>query len=251
MGIFSRWLRSTGANSRLVSGKLSMNTHKKDDGGSGKADESKRTVFSEDALICISGTSSPKWLRVRDCLWSSDSEIQGKTTLDTAYGDLEDFFVNILGVDTLNISVICKDLGMLSQSSRATRVADVKSKLWILNSMLKACDGDAEVDPSYWMDQHILPVRLPDGRVELLSADHEFYVLDRKHLEGGFRDKVRSFDFTYDEVLQLRPLIEWLRLQVRNISDHVEEITTISAGHDQPMSATDCVIRARAHALCR
>ena len=45
----------------------------------------------------------------------------------------------------------------------------------------------------------IIPVRLPNGEVELCPWDPNIVIVDREHLGPMFRDKVKTLDFDLHE----------------------------------------------------
>ena len=100
------------------------------------ADTGYRERFSNRSLIFASDSTEnqPQWLRMDHCIWSTATDIRGKASLATQYPSLREFFVNTLGVRTLNLPMLYDAL--LSLSPQHTTVAETKGQLWSFNSLL-------------------------------------------------------------------------------------------------------------------
>src|SRR5689334_13593345 len=69
-----------------------------------RADFPYRATFESLSLIFVQDEANQcRWVKPSQCLWSSATEIQNRTSLSTYYDDkLEHFFVDILGVPRLD-----------------------------------------------------------------------------------------------------------------------------------------------------
>ncbi|KAJ3536592.1 hypothetical protein NM208_g6651 [Fusarium decemcellulare] len=188
------------------------------------------------------------WHHISECLWSSETEIYGLTTLEPHYEALYDFFVNFLGVKTLDLGLIYDELVRLGSSSEATR-EEIERHIWILNSFIPAA---AQLpDARKLLGSKILPVRYPDGEVKLESPGIEFIVVDRASLGDIFKPLVKTLDFNLEQVRKLEPTLKWLGLETRYLSDVFWEDSRVESPSKQPLSSPRRRISPKAHALYR
>lgn len=207
-----------------------------------------RQAFVQGNLIYAENNGKGSWYQISQCLWSSDIEIKGRTTLDHHYEDLRGLFVEFLGVNTLNLEMVCDELVQLG-SSPTTTVDQVTSNIWVLNSFLSATTRHPK--PKKLYEGRIFPVRYPDGRVELMSATSQFAIVDRTYLGDIFKPLVKTLAFTFDEVRLLAPTIAWLGLGTRHMSATVMEYTRVDVSDRIPLSYPGPEIKSKAYALCR
>ncbi|UZP36460.1 hypothetical protein NXS19_004276 [Fusarium pseudograminearum] len=69
-----------------------------------------RKAFAAEKLIYFKSGNVSRWYTVSECLWSSATKIRGRVALNDLYPDLEDFFVNFLGVQELTLSMAYDEL---------------------------------------------------------------------------------------------------------------------------------------------
>ncbi|KAJ6007726.1 hypothetical protein N7540_011702 [Penicillium herquei] len=208
--------------------------------------EELRREFRENALIFVETDSQTGWYKSSECLWSSSTEIRGKVTLNDQYEELEEFFIDTLGVQTLTLKMAYDDL--LATGSEAT-MEEIVSKLWSLNALLLM--DDTYVDPKPLLKKPIFPVVYPDGSNGHCSTDTEFAIGDREHLASQFRGKIKILDFTQEEVRSLKAFFDWANLSHRCLSASSKSMTSIS-GETTPFypSSTRDLTR-KAHAILR
>ncbi|KAH8735731.1 hypothetical protein BGZ61DRAFT_84622 [Ilyonectria robusta] len=206
-----------------------------------------RNTFATDALIYVEQNEYKGWHRVPDCVWSSETEIQGKKISGSHYANLQEFFVDILGTETLSIELACDELVRLGSSTSS--VEQVKQQIWALNSFL--ANSDRYLANVRLIRSRIFPVRHPDGRIELTTMKTNFAIIDRTHLEDFFATRVKSLDFTLDETHRLRPFLLWLGLEGRFLSNLVKELTSFKGSAKWHVSSPEYTIPPRAHALYR
>lgn len=77
--------------------------------------------------------------------------------------------------------------------------------------------------------------------------------MDRTHLGHYLRKKIKTLDFTFDEVHSLDPFLNLLGLEASRyyMSHMMKEISSISGTDEQPISPSACIICPKAHALFR
>ncbi|GLA20578.1 hypothetical protein AnigIFM62618_009153 [Aspergillus niger] len=204
-----------------------------------------RKRFVEDPLIYV----APNWYTTPECLWSTATSIPGRTALNDHYQDLKEFFVDLLGVQTLTLEMVVeklRDQGRTGSSS----VDEVKSTIWTLNSLLQS-EQASIVPPDQVLDSAVFPVRFPQGGVQLQTSASTFAIADRKHLLSHFSPKAKLLDFEVDEVPRLEPFLQWTGLKDRYLSSCIKEITMVGGDDARPLSNPGRDIRRKAHGLLR
>ena len=209
-----------------------------------------RKQFEDSNLVYVHGDEGGRWVKPSQCLWASETRIQGKTILNTFYEDLYKLFVTTLGVDTLNLEIVYNDILKLGSSTSAS-IEEVKRQIWVFNGFLQACDDSSDIDAEKVRNAKIFPVRFPDGNVELRTCAEDFAIVDRVYLGEHFCDKVKTLDFTFDETIKLSNFLVWLGLEPKYMSKLVKEISSIDSSGALPVPPASCAIRTKAHALCR
>ncbi|RFU80710.1 hypothetical protein TARUN_1479 [Trichoderma arundinaceum] len=217
-----------------------------------KANEAKaftKSKFTDSQLIYI--RSDNCWKNISECLWSSATTIRSKKVLEKDYGQLRRFFVDILGVTTLNLLLIYEELLKLGESTPT--VASVKEQLFAFNDHLQTVDEYEEITAVSLKMAKIFPVRYPGSQqnIQLCDGNTEFAIADRIHLESNFRPHIKMLGLTFDEIHHLEPFIKWLGFRERYLSRLVKE--TSKVGNNDPVLnlALGRSIRSKAQALCR
>lgn len=186
------------------------------------------------------------WHKAHECLWSSTTEIQGKVTLNDNYEELRDFFVDTLGVKTLNLQMVYDEL---LHTSRQMTINEVKSTIWSFNALLQT--EQDRLDPRPLLEARVFPVKFPDGTKALTSTGTAFAIADRDYLDSLFKDRIRVLDYSLPEVRLLKPFFEWAGLTSRFLSACVKEITSVADGRRRPISLPNRDLKPKAHALLR
>jgi hypothetical protein len=206
-----------------------------------------RNTFRDVALIYVVKDGINHWVKVSQCLWSTVTQIPDKFALYDHYSTLEDFFVDFLGVQTLNLQMVFDKLK--GQGTGQSSVEDVKETIWALNSFLRS---EAEhPNPESILESRIFPVRNPNGHVELCMSMTAFAVADRKPLHDLFSNKAKIFDFNLNDVSRLEPFLKWAGLENRYLSCSVKEISTLCGDSNRRMSNPDRDISRKSHGLLR
>ncbi|OTA86918.1 hypothetical protein M434DRAFT_399722 [Hypoxylon sp. CO27-5] len=214
---------------------------------SGDAFSRIKDVFETEALI-FADVGPQKWHKLSQCLWSAPASIRGKVNLSTVYGDeMQDFFLNKLGVRKLDANVVYQEL--LELNLKEATVDHVKDLLWTMNSQLEldTPKGSAET----LLKRPIIPIRDVGGRVSLQSSSTEFAIVDRKTLDEIFGRRVKALDFTTNEICQLRAFIKWAGLEDRYLSRLVKETSVLDSGVKVPISDPRQDISKKAYGLLR
>lgn len=178
-------------------------------------------------------------------MWSSETVIRGKAILDECWEAHESFFVGKLGVKLLTRQMVYDEL----RQSPPSNTEVIKAAILSLNGLLQT--ESTPLDPEPIRQAKIFPVRYPTGTVALSSVSVDFAIGDRDKLKKMFCDKISLLDFDMEDVRALRPLIEWLRLQDRYLSNSVEEATSISNDTGRPISIPNRDLKCKAYHIAR
>lgn len=163
------------------------------------------------------------------------------------YADLSDFFIEFLGVQTLTAKMMVDKLQ--EQGQEASPVSEVKETIWELNTLLHA--EKEPPNPDGVRSSKVLPVKYPNGGVELCTSETAVAIADRKHLFKLFSGNCKLLDFEVNDIPRLEPFLMWARLEDRYLSSSVQETSTLCGGPDRPLSSSDRNIARKAHGLLR
>ncbi|CAM1500468.1 Fc.00g096300.m01.CDS01 [Cosmosporella sp. VM-42] len=208
-----------------------------------------KKAFADEPLIYISANNRTGWHTVTECLWSSATQIQGRVALNDLYPDLEDFFVDFLGVQELTLDMAYDELKEKGSREPPPSVEDVEQTIWAFNSLLQTTES--RPNHTAILNSRVFPVRYPNGQVKLHTARAQFAIFDRKAIGDIFRPQAKFLVFTLDEVRKLKPFLEWLKLDARYLSTMVREISTVAGGEMTRLRHPDRDIRQKARGLLR
>ncbi|ORY68490.1 uncharacterized protein BCR38DRAFT_521547 [Pseudomassariella vexata] len=190
------------------------------------------------------------WRKVPDCLWSSATQIQGKTILNNMYQDLKVFMVDFLGVPTLTLEMVYKELIRLG-ATQATEIPSMKQAIWEFNSLLASSSPTEKLpDPVPVQKAFVFPVKR-NGNSSLCTFQEEFAVNDRQHYWEAFADSAKFLDFSLDEVRRLQPTLTWAGLDSRRVSSCVSEKSTLLGHSGTAISCPRRDLKTKAYALSR
>ncbi|QYS99675.1 hypothetical protein H0G86_006795 [Trichoderma simmonsii] len=215
---------------------------------SAKDKEIKKT-FAETALIYTNSDNC--WNKVSQCLWSSATPVLSKKILESDYKGMKSFFVEVLGVDTLNLRLIYNELSKLGESKPTVEL--VKEQLLAFKAHLHTASNYKDVKPDGMKKFKIFPVREPGTQqyIQFCDGNTEFAVADTVPLGDNFRQKIRTLGFTFDELHSLGPVIKWLGFETRYLSRLVIETSKVEDDDRVLNQALSRKIELKAHALCR
>lgn len=179
------------------------------------------------------------WYKTSETLWSSSTAIHGKVTLDSDYGELEDFFVSKLGVKSLTLEMVYHQLAKRPQTSS---LEETVAAMRALSDFLQ--EERTLLDPSALRKAKIFPVKDADNTRKLCSADDDFAIADRVHLQERFQGRVVLLDLEMKDIQRLRPFFSWIELEQKFLSNSVRESTSVTLNSGTP-------VKNAGHDLCR
>lgn len=164
---------------------------------------------------------------------------------------MKSFFVEVLGVDTLNLRLIYNELSKLGESKPT--VESVKEQLLAFKAHLHTASNYKDVKPDGMRKFKIFPIREPGAQqnIQFCDGNTEFAIADTVPLGDNFRQKIRTLGFTFDEFHSLGPVIKWLGLETRYLSRLVIETSKVEDDDRVLNQALSRKIELKAHALCR
>lgn len=215
-----------------------------------------RQFFLEEELIYVSASGkrldSCRWHLSTKCLWSSCAQLDGKVSISNQYRGMESFFIDFLGVEVLTLEMACEELKKLAEEMPIPSMASVKETITAINTLLQGTTVLQQTELRQTvLESRILPVKYPDGTVELQSPQANFAIIDRKFLGELFSDGINVLDFSLEEVRKLKRFIAWLNLDSCYLSVLVSESSTVTGDERTRLRHPDRDVRNKTHELCR
>lgn len=206
-----------------------------------------RKFFKKYGLIWHEDEDTRGWYAPSECLWSTAIEIKDKVVLNGLYEELQDFFVEFLGVRSLTLEMVHDKL--LEQANEGAPIHEVKKTIWLLNSYLR--DEEKPPNPKKIAESKVFPVKYPNGAIHLCSLASGFAIKDRKHLSDMFSGKAKFLDFEVNDTPLLEPFLRWIGLENDYLSSRVKEISRLCDDYHQSLTRRDRQVARKAHALLR
>ena len=196
------------------------------------------SIFTKKSLIYNSTGSSKQWLRSTSCLWHGAIKIENLVPIASVYPELEDFFVNILGIRVVTDKIMMNQLAAKAGDA-STSIDEIKSLMLWTSEMLSLDSESSQFVKS--MDilrqSKFLPCRLPSGQSVFCSPDQTFFIVDNELYAHSFRRELILLDFAYEQLNSLHALFLLLRLDDRYLGRHViDEITANTSTVDDALT---------------
>lgn len=174
----------------------------------------------------------------------------GKVAINSQYEKLKTFFVEKLSVKPIDLKMVYDEL--LSVASREdVPISEVKDLLRVFNSHLVSESEQPSLSSKTLLQRKVFPVRGPDGKASLQTSHEKFVIIDREGDHSGFRDLVKTLDFSLSEICRLRPFITWARLGDRYLSKLVMAESRLKGGVAQSISRPSRDLKRKAYGLLR
>jgi hypothetical protein len=185
----------------------------------------RRSSFREKNLIY--NRHSGNWIQSGSCVWHSTIDISNHVPIAAMYSDLRDFFVEILGVNTVTPVFMMKQLAKAAKS-RAKTVENIKSLMLAVSELLGVSSNASDFRSSMEIldECNYLPCRTTGGAGEFRSRSQAFFIVDNEDYANEFGDRLVMLDFTYEQLNSLHNLIQLLGLDDHYLARHVHHETS-------------------------
>ncbi len=166
-------------------------------------------------------------------------DISNHVPIAATYSDLQGFFVEVLGVQTVTPMFMMKQLAAAAKSNAKT-ADNVKNLMLAVSELLEPGDNGAQLRNSMEIldECAYLPCRSTAGTTEFRSRTQSFFIVDNETYANEFGDQLIMLDFTYEQVNSLHKLIQLLGLDDHYLTRHVQPETSarVSAPSDTFMA---------------
>ncbi|PNP81519.1 hypothetical protein FNYG_05194 [Fusarium nygamai] len=208
-----------------------------------------KQAFRDSPLIYRPWEEARKWYKTPECVFYNECPSGDEIALEHHYPDMSPLFVSFLEVPKLSPSLLYQNLQNVGNTTQP--IPDLKKLLWSLLDTLAADTGSSSVDADKIRDCRVFPVKLPSGEVQPMNALGDFCINDRPLYAAALKENANFLDFSVEEVHRLRPVIEWLGLTKRYLSNVVTEKTSVdeSQGTEDKVLARDIASKSAALAM--
>ncbi|KIX03638.1 uncharacterized protein Z518_07191 [Rhinocladiella mackenziei CBS 650.93] len=185
--------------------------------------EQKQTIrcsFQEKNLIY--NPRSNDWLQSKSCVWHSTMDISNHVPIAATYSELQEFFIGVLGVQTVTPMFMMKQLAAAAKSNAKT-VDNIKKLMLAASELLDMGSNGSQFRSSMEVldECAYLPCRSIAGATEFRSKSQSFFIVDNETYANEFGDQLVMLDFTYEQVNSLHKLIRLLGLDDHYLARHV------------------------------
>ncbi|KAF5561292.1 hypothetical protein FNAPI_3731 [Fusarium napiforme] len=208
-----------------------------------------KQAFRDSPLIYRPWEGAKKWYKAPECVFYNDCRSGDEMALESYYPDMSPLFVSLLEVPKLSPSVVYQNLQNVRNTVKP--IPDLKKLLWSLLDTLAADTASSSVYADKIRDCRVFPVKLPSGEVQSMNAMGDFWINDRPAYAAALKEHANFLDFSVEEVHRLKPVIEWLGLTKRYLSNVVTEKTSVdeSQGTEDTVLAHDIASKSAALAM--
>ena len=187
-----------------------------------------RLEFETNKLI----RCNAQWIKPSQAIWNCTVELSGRYPVGEIYPSLRSFFLNRLGVGTMNAEVLLKALVKASAPRQPPDGHHIKNLMMNTGQILAAEPSIAEVRDRIGVRDSIqalkrnryLPIRQGEGW-KFALPDEDFFIVDHERYGSAFHEKLDLLDFTYAELTSLHSFFQLLHLEHRYLSHHVKPET--------------------------
>ena len=153
-------------------------------------------------------------------------EIGNHVPIAAMYPELEEFFVNVLGVSTVTDVFMMKQLAAAAAKS-IKNVDEIKRLMLSASELLDVNSQSSHFATSMETLQQskYLPCKSPSGHM-FCSLKETFFIVDNKYYAEKFGGKLVLLDFTYEQLIFLHELFRILRIDHRYLTRHVRRETS-------------------------
>lgn len=150
-------------------------------------------------------------------------EVGNHVPIAATYPELQEFFIGVLGVQTVTAMFMMKQLAAAAKSNRKT-VDNIKKLMLAISELLDMGSNGSQFRSSMEVldECAYLPCRSIGGATEFRSKSQSFFIVDNETYANEFGDQLVMLDFTYEQVNSLHKLIRLLGLDDHYLARHVQ-----------------------------
>jgi hypothetical protein len=169
-------------------------------------------------------------------VWESPCSLSDYVELSPLYPDLEDFFVDSLGIQSATPAMLTKSLIEVAQSDNY-EPDEISKRLLTLGTVAQMESLDKEFSDSLDLLRGVdfLPMKTAREHY-LIGIDGIFAISDHHRFGREFADQDILLDFTPDDISILDPIFQYLNLANRYLTNAVTEVSKV--GRDVEESAS-------------
>ena len=169
------------------------------------------------------------WIKPSQAVWNCTVPIAGWRPIGEMYPGLKDFFLNTVGVRTMDIKFLLQQLIRISTLRNGPDREEVKGIMMNAGQIIATKSDLASVGEELLLrlsECCYLPVTRTTGN-GFVKKDANFFIVDHERFGNAFKGKVDLLDFTYEELTSLHPFFHTLDLGNRYLSAHVKSETEV------------------------
>ncbi|OAX80405.1 hypothetical protein ACJ72_05265 [Emergomyces africanus] len=185
------------------------------------------------------------WVGPESCVWAEVPKIGRKYGISAAYSQHQALFQELLGIQVPTIENYVAQLKMLALYA-TSEVSEFKTAIYRIHAM---CPKAGDIEDLRRV--HFLPVRMPNGNVEMLRPVDTFFISDTREYQSTFHGKAPLLNFSLEENRKSYRVLEALGLEDRYITRIVEERVVVEQMEPEPSPRETRVFQRKANHLYR
>ena len=179
-----------------------------------------------------------------NCIWSDKSYIPGQGAISTIFPNLEDFFVDKIGVSKPDLQSYIRELKAIYDEGLDVPLDEIKKLLLTISTF-----APEEENVSTLLDYKMLPVENKRGQKVSMAPRDTFAILDLQQHREIFKGKIAILDLSMREIRDMTKLLSALSLDDRYSSRIAVEISEAEDEEKDSLMTED--LRSRAVFLYR
>ncbi|KAF3797306.1 hypothetical protein GCG54_00009277 [Colletotrichum gloeosporioides] len=198
------------------------------------------------------------WVSSDQCVWESPESLKSALSLAVIYDDCGALFKDILGIKDAGIREVVQEMECSTKDPSLQDTSTSKELILLLNGHISP-EAPCEPQPPYYADDlrgrvqrlKIFPIAsaskstVSSENTKFMSLEDEWYINDLASLAAAFEGQINVLSFSIREYEELLPVVKWLRIESRLLSEAVREDVTV-VGSQIPMKTWSKSLQMRA-----
>lgn len=174
------------------------------------------------------------------CVWESPDSLKSALSLAVIYDDCGALFKDILGIKDAGIREVVQEMECLTKDPSLQDTSTSKELILLLKGHINP-EPPYEPQSPYWTDDlrgrvqrvKIFPIAsapkstVSSENTKFMSPEDAWYINDLASLAAAFEGQIDILNFSIRECNELFPLIKWLGIENRLLSEAVREHVTV------------------------